>query len=87
MMSHLILKDSLLRLSQIIGNLKANPPIQPIIPVSRSTWWAGIHTGRFPKPVNSLGGRVTAWRASDVLKLVSQDQQNAEEIVGGVVHD
>ena len=85
MINHSISKDSLLRLSQIIGNLKASPPIQPIIPVSKSTWWAGIRTGRFPKPVNSLGGRVTAWRASDVLKLV--DQENTKEIDVGANHE
>jgi prophage regulatory protein len=31
------------------------------IPVSKSTWWAGIKDGRFPKPVK-LGPRITAWR-------------------------
>lgn len=31
------------------------------IPVSRSTWWEGVRTGRDPKPVK-LGPRVTVWR-------------------------
>lgn len=35
------------------------------IPVSRSTWWAGIKDGRFPKPMK-LGSRVTVWRAEDI---------------------
>lgn len=35
------------------------------IPVSKSTWWAGIKTGRFPKPVK-LSDRVTAWRVEDI---------------------
>ncbi|MES2387856.1 MAG: AlpA family phage regulatory protein [Bacteroidota bacterium] len=39
--------------------------ILKVIPVGRSTWWAGIKTGRFPKPVK-LGGRVTAWKAEDI---------------------
>lgn len=30
-----------------------------IIPVSKSTWWAGVKSGRFPKPVKTLGGRIT----------------------------
>jgi len=30
-----------LRLNQIIGNKKASPPVPAIIPVSKSTWWAG----------------------------------------------
>jgi hypothetical protein len=29
------------------------------IPVGRSTWWAGVKSGRFPKPVK-LGPRTTA---------------------------
>lgn len=35
------------------------------IPVSKSTWWAGVKTGRFPKPVK-LSQRVTAWRVEDI---------------------
>lgn len=56
------------RLSQIIGNPKANPPIPAIIPVSKSTWWAGVSSGRYPKPVK-LSTRCTAWRISDIWKL------------------
>jgi len=40
-----------LRLKQIIGDPKSNPPIDPIIPIGKSTWWEGVKTGRFPKPV------------------------------------
>jgi prophage regulatory protein len=39
------------------------------IPVSRSTWWAGVKSGRFPAPVK-LGPRITAWRDSDIQQLV-----------------
>jgi prophage regulatory protein len=54
-----------LRLKQIIGDPHAEPPISAIIPVSKSTWWAGVANGRFPKPVK-LGPRTTAWRAADI---------------------
>ena len=54
-----------LRLNQIVGNPKANPPIPAIIPVSKSTWWNGVKTGRFPQPVK-LGERTTAWRVEDI---------------------
>lgn len=60
------------RLHQIIGNSKANPSIPPIIPVSKSTWWAGIKDGRFPQPVK-LGPRTTAWRVSDIRKLIEPE--------------
>lgn len=39
------------------------------IPVSKSTWWAGIKDGRFPKPIK-LGPRITAWRVEDIRKLI-----------------
>jgi predicted DNA-binding transcriptional regulator AlpA len=39
------------------------------IPVGRSTWWAGVKTGRFPKPVK-LGTRTTVWKVEDIRKLI-----------------
>lgn len=47
-----------LRLPQIIGDAKRGIPA--IIPVSKSSWWAGVASGKFPKPVK-LGPRTTAW--------------------------
>jgi prophage regulatory protein len=41
------------------------------IPVSKSTWWAGIKDGRYPKPVK-LGPRITAWRIEDVRTLIER---------------
>lgn len=58
-----------LRLPQIIGNKKTDPPIPAIIPVSKSTWWQGIKTGRYPQPVK-LGERCTAWRVEDIRALI-----------------
>ena len=46
------------RLKQILA------PQGPI-PVSKSTWWAGVKDGRFPQPLK-LGERVTVWRAEDI---------------------
>ena len=60
------------RLPQIIGNSKADPPIPPIFPVSKSTWWLGVKSGRYPKPVK-LGPRITAWRVSEIRKLIGLD--------------
>jgi len=50
-----------LRLSQVLA----------IVPISKSAWWAGCKTGRFPKPVK-LGPRTTAWKAEDIAALVKQ---------------
>ena len=51
----------LLRIRQILA------PEGPI-PVSKSTWWAGVKDGRFPKPIK-LGVRVTVWRVEDIRAL------------------
>ena len=61
----------LLRLKQIIGDPNANPPILPLIPVSRSAWYHGIKEGIYPAPV-SLGGRAAFWRLSDIEKLIDE---------------
>lgn len=58
-----------LRLPQIIGNPKAEPPIPPLIPIKKSAWWAGVKTGRYPQPVK-LSPRVTCWRVEDIRRLI-----------------
>lgn len=62
-----------LRLSQIVGKpaTKDAPAIPALIPVSKSTWWAGVRAGRFPKPAK-LGERITAWRVEDIRALIEQ---------------
>lgn len=30
------------------------PEVLKIIPVSKSNWWAGVKTGRYPKPVRTV---------------------------------
>lgn len=56
-------ETGLVRLKSILA------PVGPI-PVSKSTWWAGVKDGRFPKPFK-LGVRVTVWRAEDIWMLVN----------------
>ncbi len=51
-----------LRLTSILA---PNGPI----PVSKSTWWAGVKSGRYPASVK-LGPRITAWRVEDIRKLI-----------------
>jgi hypothetical protein len=60
-----------LREKQIIGNRKANPPIPAIIPVCHSSWWGGVRSGRFPKPIK-LGPGTTVWRVEDIRALIEQ---------------
>ena len=51
-----------LRLKSILA------PYGPI-PVSKSTWWAGVKDGRFPAP-KKLGARVPVWRVEDIRELI-----------------
>jgi predicted DNA-binding transcriptional regulator AlpA len=62
-----------LRLSSIIGDRKSDPPIPALIPVSRSTWLAGVKSGRFPKSIK-LGPRITVWRVEDIRSLIHESQ-------------
>jgi predicted DNA-binding transcriptional regulator AlpA len=71
MKMHKLPETGYLRLPQIIGDPKADPPIPAIIPIGKSTWWAGVKTGRFPTPVK-LGPRITAWRVEDIRFLIQQ---------------
>lgn len=60
----------LLRLRQIIGNPKADPPIPPIIPVSKSTWKDGCKDGRFPSPIKLAPG-IVCWRVEDIRAFIN----------------
>lgn len=68
---HQLPETGYLRLTQIIGNPKARPPIPAVIPVSKSTWWAGVKSKRYPQS-SKLGPRVTAWRVEDIRALIEK---------------
>jgi hypothetical protein len=68
---HSLPTTGFLRLRQIIGDPKSTPPIPGIYPVGRSTWFAGIKSGRYPKPVK-LSPRIVAWRVDDIRLLVEE---------------
>jgi predicted DNA-binding transcriptional regulator AlpA len=57
-------ESGFVRLRAILG---PNGPI----PVSKSTWWDGVKSGRFPKPVK-IGPAITAWRVEDIRELIRQ---------------
>ena len=51
------------------------PQVLEVIPVSKSTWWAGIKTGRFPKPYRLSPG-ITVWRREDVMSVLQNAKQD-----------
>lgn len=55
-------QDGYLRLKEVLA----------LIPVSKSTWWAGVHEGRFPKPTKKFGTRISAWDVKDISPLLER---------------
>lgn len=55
------------RVWHITGDNKRG--IEPLLPIGRSTFLAGVASGKYPPPVK-LGKRTTAWRKSDILALL-----------------
>jgi predicted DNA-binding transcriptional regulator AlpA len=51
------------------GLLRVNQVLR-FIPVSKSSWWDGVKTGRFPKPFK-LGKRTTVWKVVDIVMLIN----------------
>ena len=46
------------------------PKVLQLVPVSRSHWWAGVASGKFPKGIK-LSDRVTVWKSSDIDALIA----------------
>ena len=59
-----------LRLTQILE----------MIPIGKSSWWAGVKSGRYPKPVK-LSANCTAWRVEDIQTLIKQLGQQAMDLI------
>ena len=62
-----------MRLKEILGDPHSVPPLPALIPVARSTWWAGVKSGRFPESIK-LGPRTTAWRAEDIYAFIENPE-------------
>ena len=60
-----------LRQRQILGDRNAKPPIPAIVPIGKTAWWAGVKSGRYPRPYK-LGPRTTAWRVEDIRLLLDR---------------
>ena len=47
------------------------PQVLAVIPVSKTQFWEGIKTGKYPSPI-TLGPRTTAWRVEDIRGLIER---------------
>ena len=63
-----------IRLPQIVGDKKANPPIPAIYPISKAQLWKLVKEGKFPKPVK-LAPRITAWRVEDIRAFIEKNNR------------
>jgi len=46
-----------------------------LYPIGKSTFWAGVKSGRFPQPVK-LGPNTTAWKVGDIRQLLNKASQS-----------
>jgi predicted DNA-binding transcriptional regulator AlpA len=46
------------------------PQILSVLPIGKSTWWAGVRSGRFPPPTK-LGSRISVWEAQAIRGLLT----------------
>ena len=53
------------------------PTVLKFIPVGRSTWFAGVSKGKYPRPVK-IGSRISAWRAEDIRALIQRLSSESE---------
>jgi predicted DNA-binding transcriptional regulator AlpA len=60
-MIHGIPETGFVRLSQILE----------VIPLGKTSWWEGVKSGRFPKPIK-LSEHCTAWKAEDIRELIQR---------------
>lgn len=45
------------------------PQILEVIPIGKSTWWAGVKSGKYPTPIK-LSDNTTVWRSEDIHSLI-----------------
>lgn len=62
---HQLPETGFLRLSQIIGDNRAQLPAPAVVPICKSTQWTGVKSGSFLSPIK-LKPRTTAWRVEDI---------------------
>lgn len=64
--------EGYVRIWDILGRkaAKGRPAILGMIPVSRATWYAGVKSGRFPKPIKH--GGIAMWRVEEIQAWIAQ---------------
>ncbi len=45
------------------------PQVLRLIPIGRSSWWAGVKSGRYPASIK-LGPKTTVWKADEIYDFI-----------------
>lgn len=53
------------------------PQVLHVVPVGKSSWWAGVKSGRYPRAYK-LGPKTTAWKAEDIHQLLEELSNGGE---------
>lgn len=53
------------------------PKILEVIPIGKTSWWGGVKSGKYPKPIK-LGYRTTVWDVRDIRQLIENINQRQE---------
>ncbi len=62
-------KVGFVRLNQIVGP-------DGSLPISKSGFWAGVKSGKFPQPLK-ISPRVTVWRVEDIISLIAEIEKTS----------
>jgi predicted DNA-binding transcriptional regulator AlpA len=54
------------------------PQVLAVIPVSRSTWWSWVQSGKAPAGIK-LGPRITAWRSEAIREFIERSSAKVSE--------
>lgn len=46
------------------------------IPIGKSSWWAGVGEGRFPRSYK-IGPRTTVWKVEDIRSFINSQKQTS----------
>ncbi len=59
-----------LDLEEILGFYRL-PQIIELFPMCKSSWWAGVKSGKYPKG-HRIGKNITVWLKIDILRLLEK---------------
>lgn len=64
------MEEKLIRLKEVLQ----------LLPLSRTSWWAGVKSGKYPAPVK-LGKRITCWKNSEIKELIKNGTEGERTCV------